>query len=195
LGALIPYLIPLAVLVLMYRRIGRVRPVRVNRLWVMPAIIAFATWSAIHAFGFPTFLWLIAYVIAAVAGAAVGYLRASHTHLAVHPETGDVQATQTPIATAILMALFVAKFAINMMFPQLNGGQRPSIADMFTPDSVDAMSAASHASHTAATINYATDTLLVFSTVLFITAAAETWMRASRLLAEHRGEKGEVTED
>jgi hypothetical protein len=194
-GALIPYLIPLAVLVLMYRRIGRVRRVRVNRLWVMPAIIAFATGSAIHASGFPTFLWLLAYAVAATAGAVVGYLRASHTHLSVHPETGEVQATQTPIATAILMALFVAKFAINMMFPQLNGGKRPGVADMFTPDSIDAISAAGHASHTAATINYATDTLLIFSTVLFITAAVETWIRAHRLLAEHRGAKGEVTDD
>jgi hypothetical protein len=122
-------------------------------------------------------------------------LRASHTHLAVHPETGDVQATQTPVATAILMGLFAFKFGINMIFPQLNGGKPPSIGSLFMPDTVDAVNAASQASHTAAAINYATDTLLIFSAMMFVVGAVETWLRATRLLAAHRGESGEVTED
>lgn len=191
---IVPYLVPLLVLFVMWRRVGRVRKVRVTRLWLTPTIILLATASALYASGFPTFLWLCAYIVAGIAGGVVGYLRASHTHLSVHPETGDVQSTQTPIATAIIMALFVVKFGLNMMFPQLNGGRRPGAGSLFTPDSIDAMQAAGQASHTAATINYATDTLLVFSTVLFVIGAYETWARASRLLAAHRGEIGEVTE-
>lgn len=192
--ALLPYLLPLLVLFIMYRRIGRVRKVRVNRLWLIPLVITAATGSALYASGLPPLPWMAAYLVAGVAGAALGYVRASHVHLSVHPETGDVQSTQTALATAILMGLFVVKFGLNLMFPQLNGGKPPSAASVFTPDTVDAMQAAGQASHTAATINYATDTLLIFSTLMLVTTAAETWLRASRLLAAHRGEKGEVTD-
>jgi hypothetical protein len=115
-------------------------------------------------------------------------------HLSVHPETGDVQSRQTPVATLIIMALFMVKFGLNLLFPQLNGGQRPSAASLFTPDTIDAMQAAGQAWHTAAAINYATDALLIFSTAMLVAGAIETWIRASRLLAAHRGERGEVTE-
>jgi hypothetical protein len=178
----------------MWRRIGRVRKVRVTRLWLMPLFIVLATGSALFASGIPTLLWLGAYVLAAMTGAAVGYFRASHMHLSVHPETGNVQSAQTPVATLIIMALFVVKFGLNLMFPQLNGGQRPSAASLFTPDTLDAMQAAGQASHTAAAVNYATDTLLIFSTTMLVAGAIETWIRANRLLAAHRGERGEVTE-
>lgn len=192
--SLAPYALPLLVLFVMWRRIGRVRKVRVTRLWLIPLFLIAATGSALFASGFPTLLWLAAWGSAALLGAAVGYFRASHMHLSVHPETGDVQSTQTPIATLIIMALFIVKFGLNLMFPQLNGGRDPSAASLFTPDTIDAMQAAGQASHTAAAINYATDTLLIFSTAMLVVGAMETWLRASRLLAAHRGERGEVTE-
>ncbi len=191
---LVPYLVPLLVMFLMYRRIGRTRRIRVNRLWIAPLIILGASGVAVYASGLPPLLWSAVYLVAAVAGMAVGYFRTAHTHLSVHPETGDVQATQTPVATAILMGLFVIKFGLNMMFPQLNGGQRPSLVSAFTPDTMDAIQAAHQLSPTASTINYATDALLIFSTGLLVIGALETWLRAQRLLAAHRGETGEVTE-
>jgi hypothetical protein len=191
---LTPYFLPLLVLFLMYRRIGRVRKVRVTRLWIGPVIIIFAAGMALYASGMPSVLWFAAYVIAAIAGAAVGYLRSRHTHLSVNIEKGNVESRQTPVATAIIMGLFAVKFGLNMAFPQLNGGQRPSVASLFTPDTVDAVQAAQQVSHTASTINYATDTLLIFSTVLLVTSAAETWLRAKRLLAAHRGETGDITD-
>lgn len=190
----LPYLVPLLVLLILYRRIGRVRRVRVNRLWLQPLIILIAGGTVLYYSGMPTALWAAAYLLAAIAGAAIGYLRASHTHLSVHPETGELQSTQTAAATAIIMGLFVVKFGLNLMFPQLNGGRRPGGLSAFTPDTVDAVQAAHQASHTATTINYATDTLLIFSMALLVTSAFETWIRAQRLLAAHRGETGEVTE-
>jgi hypothetical protein len=192
--SLLPYLAPLLVLFIMYRRIGRVRRVRVSRLWLPPLIILLAGGSALYYSGLPTPLWAGAWLLAAVAGAAIGYLRASHTHLSVHPETGEVQSTQTAAATAIIMGLFVVKFGLNLVFPQLNGGQRPSAMSAFTPDTIDAVQAAHQVSHTATNINYATDTLLIFSIALLVASALETWLRAQRLLAAHRGETGEVTE-
>lgn len=191
----LPYLLPLLALFLMYRRIGRTRRLRVNRLWIAPLIIIWAGGAALYYSGFPPLLWLAAYAVAAIAGVAIGYLRASHMHLSVHPETGEVQSTQTAAATLIIMALFVVKFAINLLFPQFNGGQRPSPMSAFTPDTLDAVQAAHQTSHVATNVNFATDTLLIFSLCLLVTGSAETWLRARRLLAAHRGEKGEITED
>jgi len=191
----IPYLLPLLVLYMMYRRSGRTRKVRVTRMAIRPVVILLLTGSALYASGFPTFLWLAAYVLAAAAGCVVGYLNARHTHLAVNPETSQVESTQTPVATAIIMGLFAFKFVINMAFPQLNGGQRPGLASMFQPDAMDAVQAAQQASHTVSTINYATDTVLIFSTGIFVISGLEMWMRSRRLLAEHKGEHAIVTED
>lgn len=190
-----PYLVPLLVLFVMYRRIGRVRKVRITRLWLGPAIIIAATMWALSASGFPPLLWLCAYIVAAVGGIAIGYFRSRHMHLSVNIETGRVESMQTPVATAILMGLFALKFGINLAFPQLNGGKPPSTASLFTPDSFDAVQAAQSASHTAAAVNYATDALLIFSTMILVTSAYETWVRARRLLAEHRGETGDVSVD
>jgi hypothetical protein len=180
----------------MFRRVGRTRKVRVNRLWVTPAVIGGATAYAVYASGFPAFLWSLGYILAGVAGVTAGYYRSRHMHLSVHPENGNVQATQTPIATLILMGLFAVKFGMNTMFPQLNGGERPGIGSLFVPDTVDAVQTAQQMSHgvshgAAAAINYGTDALLIFSAAMFITGAIETWTRARRLLAGHRGEKGE----
>jgi hypothetical protein len=181
------------VLFIMFRRIGRTRKVRVNRIWVTPAIIAAATGYALYASGFPSFLWLLGYILAAGAGITVGYYRSRHMHLSVNLGTGDVQATQTPLATYILMGLFIAKLGMNYLFPELNGGQSStSIGSLFVPDTVDAVQTAQQVSHgTAAAINYGTDAGLLFSAAMFVTGAIETWTRAHRLLADHRGEKGD----
>lgn len=187
-----PFLVPLGVLLIMFRRIGRTRKVRVTRLWVTPLIIGGATAYAVYSSGFPTFLWLLGYILAAGVGVTAGYYRSRHMHLSVNPENGNVQATQTPVATLILMGLFIVKFGMNMMFPQLNGGEKPDIGSLFVPDTVDAVQTAHQMSHGAVTaINYGTDALLIFSAAMFVTGAIETWTRANRLLAGHRGEKGD----
>ena len=177
-----PYLVPLLVLFVMYRRIGRRRKVSVDRLPRLTMIVCAATAWAVWASGMPSSSWLMAYALAAMAGAVAGYLRSTYTELSVNPDNGQVESRQTPIATAILMGLFAGKFGIATLFPESNGGKPPSARSLVLPQTVEAVQTAQHASHTAATINYATDTLLIFSAFMFAAAAVETWQRATRLM-------------
>ena len=90
-----PYLVPLLVLFVMYRRIGRRRKVSVDRLPRLAMIVCAATAWAVWASGMPSSSWLMAYALAAVAGAVAGYLRSTYTELSVNPDSGQVESRQT----------------------------------------------------------------------------------------------------
>jgi hypothetical protein len=108
----LPYLGPALVVILIGRRLLRAqKPTRVrpNLLWIQPVILLAgmiflfaATRVQLSAFAIAIF------VMAAVAGAAVGYFRALHQEFSIEPETGNVMSKATPLGSCCSWAFFLS---------------------------------------------------------------------------------------
>ena len=120
-----PYVVPLLVVAVVALRLFRNKPrkVKPNRLFVTPAFITLATLLTLSQMGWPSFLWLLADLIAAVAGAGVGYLSARHREFTLDVESDEIMGRATPVGTIIFAVLFAVRFGLKLAFPELNGAQ------------------------------------------------------------------------
>jgi hypothetical protein len=109
------YLIPLIVIGLVlffrFRSMGKARPLRLERLWIVPAIYLALTillfWEMTpHGLG-----WLWA-ALAFVAGGAIGWYRGSAMTIRVDPETHALNQTSSPLALLLIVALVGIRYAI-----------------------------------------------------------------------------------
>ena len=114
-GSLLQYLIPILVigLVLFFRvkAMGKARPLRLERLWIVPAIYlaiaAFLFWEMTpHGLG-----WLWAGLAFAL-GSAIGWYRGKTMKIHVDPETHALNQVASPLAFLVLVALIGLRFAI-----------------------------------------------------------------------------------
>lgn len=170
-----PYIVPLLVLALIVRRGLRAKPskVRLRSMWFMPVVIALATASLLGSTPMPSMLALAGFVGAFAGGLGAGWLRARHMAFSVDPEKGTLTSTATPIGTMLVAVLFVVRFALKLMFPELN--------------------AAPHG-HPGATAVLWTDAGLLFSMGLVWGRVVTTWIRARPLLTAHHAAKAGGTE-
>jgi hypothetical protein len=112
---ILQYLIPVVVigLVLYFRlkAMGKARPLRLERLWIIPAvylalaIFLFAQMTP-HGFG-----WLWA-GLAFVFGSAIGWYRGKTMRINVDPETHALNQTASPIAFLVILVLIGLRYAI-----------------------------------------------------------------------------------
>ncbi len=72
---LAPYIAPLLVLLIVLRRAGRAKRLRTANMWIIPALAVLATGSTLAREPFPAVVALGLFVLAALAGAGVGYFR------------------------------------------------------------------------------------------------------------------------
>jgi Protein of unknown function (DUF1453) len=109
------YLIPLIVIglvmVFRFRSMGKARPLRLERLWIVPAIyLALAIvlfWEMTpHGLG-----WLWA-ALAFAAGGAIGWYRGAAMKISVDPETHALNQTSSPLALLLILVLVGVRFAI-----------------------------------------------------------------------------------
>lgn len=161
---LIPYIVPLLVVALVLRRAGRARKVRLGRMWIRPAIVAFVAGAALLVSPPHGVLVIAGFIAAALLGCGAGYLRARHLQLMIDPQTGELSSQATPIGTILVLVLFGARFGLKLVFPQLS-----------TPG---------HGHADAAIVQW-TDVLLIFSVAMVIAQAVWIWQRTQPLLAEH----------
>ncbi len=101
---LIPLVIVAVVLALRWRRLKRVQPLKLERLWILPVIfivIATATFVAAPPVGIG-WLWC---VLALGAGGALGWQRGRTMRIAVDPDTGTLNQTGSPAALLFLVVL------------------------------------------------------------------------------------------
>jgi hypothetical protein len=170
----VPYLAPLLVVALIVWRSIKAKPspVKPSRLWIRPLILLVATGSVLATTPRPPLLILFALVAAGLIGIAVGTFAGRAVHMSVHPETGVVESRATPIATAIILALFAFRYAMRLMFPEMNA--QPGAA--MNP-------------HVAASILQLTDGLLIFSSAMVAAQAATLWLRARPLILAHAAAK------
>jgi amino acid transporter len=114
LATLLPYLLPLLVLIMVVRRSLRERRVRVKTLWLVPALFAVVTLYALAAAPPPSMIWVAGLVAACAAGAVLGWLRGRHTHLALDPATGQLTSRATPLAVILFAFIFLARTSLRM---------------------------------------------------------------------------------
>jgi NAD/NADP transhydrogenase beta subunit len=112
---LLQYLIPVIVIgiVLFFRlrSMGKARPLRLERLWIVPAlylaltVFLFAEMTP-HGLG-----WLWAGLCLLVGG-AIGWYRGAAMKISVDPETHALNQTASPLAFLVIVALIGLRYAI-----------------------------------------------------------------------------------
>jgi hypothetical protein len=147
-------------LVLLYfrwRRMSVARPLKIERMWIRPAIIL-----ALCAFilsrvppGPADLPWL---GMALVLGGLVGWQRGRFVKIVVHPETHEINQQASPAAMIFLLAIVGLRMVLRQE--------------------------AATAWHVG--VNLITDLSIVFAAGLFTVQQAEMWLRARKLLAQAR---------
>jgi hypothetical protein len=109
------YLIPLVVigivLVFRFRSMGKARRLRLERLWIVPAVYLALTLTMFaqmtpHGLG-----WLWA-ALSLAAGAALGWQRGRAMHIAIDPETHALNQTSSPLALLLIVGLIAVRMGL-----------------------------------------------------------------------------------
>ena len=157
---LVQYLIPVAVFIVIFslraRRMSQMRPLKLERLWIVPAI-----YLAIVAANFiakpPTAAAWIASAVALLLGAALGWQRGRLMQIHVDPQTHALNQKGSPWAILFLLAIILIKLAAQ-------GEGRAMGFDVML----------------------VTDAALAFALGMFSMTRIEMYLRAKRLLGQAR---------
>lgn len=144
-----------------FRKNAPARRLRLEYLWIMPAIMAAAA-VALLAQAPPQGSWQgLVLALTAAAGAALGWWRGTLIRIEVDRETHALNTRNSPAALIFLLAVFVLRFAARYLLAE-----------------------ASQTLHLATAL--ITDGFVLFAAGLFGVSRLEMWLRARRLLAEAR---------
>ena len=164
--------LPLAlVLLIVLRRAGRSRTVRIQRMWITPVLSLAAVASVMMREPVPGLAASAILVLATAAGIGSGYFRALHTELSIDPETGGISSKATTIGTYLIVGFLALRIALDYA---INGSFTPGPPRFVNPSirGVDLFRLA--------------DAALLFSTSMTIAQRAEIWRRAQKLIKQHR---------
>jgi len=168
LGPLIGLAIGGAVLIL---RSSRARALKIERLWIRPAILMTVLAGALYFAPPPLTLTAIAIILAALAlGAALGWQRARFFRIEVHPETHAL--TSQPSVWGMLFILGLLVLRVGMRSVMSEGASLLGVPAVVIADA-----------------------LVVFAVGMFVVQGIEIWIRARRLLAEAQAAKANVAVD
>lgn len=157
-GVAITVAIVVVVLALRMRRMGQMRPLKLETLWVVPAL--YLVVAALMYWQLPPRGWVaIASIAALLIGAAVGWQRGKMMHIHVDPETHALNQKASPAAMLFLVALIV----VRMLARGIIGAEGAVSPAMLT------------------------DPLIAFALGMFTVQRVEMYLRARRLLEEARG--------
>jgi len=146
------------VLALRMRRMGQIRPLKLETLWVVPAI--YLAMTALMFWSLPPKGWVaIASVAGLAIGAAVGWQRGKMMHIHVDPETHALNQKASPAAIIFLVALIVVRSGAKAVLGE-TGNVSPAML---------------------------TDPLIAFALGMFSLTRLEMYLRAKRLLEEVKG--------
>lgn len=155
----IPFAIIAVVVALRWRSMRRERPLKIELLWVFPAIYAaVVTWVFVEVPPSPIgWGWC---ALALGLGGAIGWYRGGMMRIVVDPATGTLRQKASPAAFLLLIGLI---FVRGIARQQMGGGYGPGHHAML-----------------------ATDVAMAFALGLIAVTRIEMALRARRLLAEAR---------
>jgi membrane protein CcdC involved in cytochrome C biogenesis len=146
------------IMALRMRRMGQMRPLKLETLWVVPAM--YAVVAALMFFTMPPIGGVAVATLAGLAiGAAVGWQRGKMMHIHVDPQTHALNQKASPAAMFFLIALIIVRMGARSVLGQ-EGGVSPAML---------------------------TDPLIAFALGMFTLQRLEMYLRAKRLLEEARG--------
>ena len=150
--------IVVVVLALRMRRMGKMRPLKLETLWVVPVLYLLV--AALMFWQLPPVGWVaIACVVALLIGTAVGWQRGKMMQIHVDPETHALNQKASPAAMLFLIGLIVVRSGARAVLGE-TGGVSPAML---------------------------TDPLIAFALGMFTATRVEMYLRAKRLLDEVRG--------
>ena len=162
------WIVPLALGLIVWRlRNGaREKALRIERLWIIPALLLIAGGLAIWQTPIAGLGWLWLLPVFGV-GAALGYWRGRFTQVTVNPETHALTSRNSAAGIYLILAVLAVRIILRVY-----------------------LTAEASALH----LNVAliTDAFLVFAIGLIAVQRLEIWLRARRLLAEARAAKAGV---
>jgi membrane protein CcdC involved in cytochrome C biogenesis len=161
---LLPLIIPLAVMALFMRRAVRGRKVRVERLWIMPAIAVLAGGAVIAMQPPLSPLALGIQLFAMVLGSALGWYRGAFTRLSVDAETHEVTSKASAAGIILVLVAFFVRYATRSFM-----GQQGSALHL--------------------NAGLITDAFVLFAIGMIVVQRLEMWLRCRRLLAKARADK------
>lgn len=157
--AIMAIVIP-TVLYFRFRSLAKERPLKPERLWILPAIysifvaVFFASLPP-HGLG-----WLYAGLALAV-GLALGWQRGKMMHITVHPENGTLNQKASPAAMIFIVVLILVRSATKVMVGTTGGDGLHGTALLVT------------------------DILIALALGFIVAQRVEMYLRAKRLLAVH----------
>ena len=145
------------VVALRMRRMGKMRPLKLETLWVVPVL--YLVVAALMFWQLPPTGWVaIATAVAVLIGSAVGWQRGKMMHIHVDPETHALNQKASPAAMFFLIALIVVRAGARSVLGE-TGGLSPAML---------------------------MDLLIAFALGMFTLTRVEMYLRARRLLDEAR---------
>ncbi len=149
-----------------WKRMSRVRPLKLERLWVFPAL--YLVVAVVTVAQFPPVGWAWAFcLLALVLGAALGWQRGKLMRISVDPATHALNQTSSPAAVLFLVAIVAVR-----------SGARALLVDGANP-----YLGALHLNALAVT-----DMLIALALGLFTAQRLEMYLRGKRLLATARAQ-------
>jgi hypothetical protein len=160
-SSLTSYIVPLGVVLLVILlRNSRARSLKIERLWVLPAIYMVLLVSTLYGAPPPVTPFSIGLlVLAFLLGAAIGWQRGRFTQVHIHPQTGELSSRASPIGLIFIFAILVVRLAGRDFL-------------------------ASNAALVNVPIAAVTDAFIVLAVAMLSTQRLEVWLRASKMLAE-----------
>jgi hypothetical protein len=159
-ATIVPLIIIALVMALRIRRVGKHRPLRLEQLWIIPALILAGAVAAFVAQPPSPSGWAVCLAGLAV-GAALGWKRGAMMHIHVDPETHSLNQMQSPAALLFFVAIMAVRYGAKAL---VESGVLPM--------------------HVNPTL--VSDVLLAFALGMFTVMRVEMFLRARRLLAEAR---------
>jgi hypothetical protein len=154
-------LITLAVVVgVVLLRNSRPRRLRIERMWIRPALFLALLVSSLAAAPPPITVASLALMVSALAaGCALGWQRGRFMTIDVHPETHDLTSRASPLGVLFILVLIVLRLWM-----------RTALTSGASLGGVPATAAA--------------DALIALAAGMMMTQSLEMWLRARRLLEE-----------
>jgi len=154
-------LIPLVFLGIVILRNSRARTLRIERLWISPAIVMALTVLTFAASPPPTPVGIAMDFVALALGAGLGWWRARASRFTVDPETHVITSKVSPAGMLLILGIFAARYLLR---------------SLLTADSTVLHVSAIEAS----------DSFLILAVGLVSAQRLEWLVRARRMLAEAR---------
>jgi len=158
----------LAVIAVVILRNRRPRALRIERLWIRPAIFLALMATTLVAAPPPLTPVALSLLAACLAlGGGLGWLRGRSMRIEVHPETHELTSRASPAGMIFILVLVVARL-----------GMRGAVAQ--------------NASLIGLPATVAADALILLAVGMMAVQGLEMWLRARRLLADAQAAKAHV---